>query len=44
MDIYSLSIIYSRWNRAKITLAQRMDRVKQKKASYLKKLQEEDDE
>jgi len=28
-----------RWNRAKLTKSQRMDRVKQKKESYLKKLQ-----
>jgi large subunit ribosomal protein L5e len=30
-----------RWNRSKLTLAQRMDRVRQKKASYLKKQEEE---
>ena len=32
-----------RWNRAKMSFAQRRDRVKQKKASYLKKLEEDDD-
>jgi large subunit ribosomal protein L5e len=32
-----------RWNRKKLSLAQRNDRVKQKKASFLKKLEENDD-
>lgn len=32
-----------RWTRAKLSVAQRMDRVKQKKASYLKKIGEADD-
>ena len=32
-----------RWNRAKMSLAQKKDRVKQKKASFLKKMEEEDD-
>lgn len=32
-----------RWNRIKLSKKQRDDRVKQKKAAYLKKLQEEDD-
>lgn len=31
-----------RWNRSKMSLAQRRDRVKQKKAAYLKKLQEDE--
>jgi len=31
-----------RWNRAKLSLAQRKDRVKQKKAAYLKKLEADD--
>jgi len=32
-----------RWNRAKMSKKQREDRVRQKKAAYLKKLEEEDD-
>jgi len=32
-----------RWNRAKMSLQQRMDRVKQKKAAFLKKQEEEED-
>merc|ERR1712198_65766 len=32
-----------RWNRTKMSLAQRRDRVKQKKAAFLKKMEEEDD-
>lgn len=32
-----------RWTRAKLSVSQRMDRVKQKKASYLKKIGEADD-
>lgn len=31
-----------RWNRAKLSKAQRVDRVKQKKASFLKKLHSTD--
>ena len=30
-----------RWNRAKLSLKQRKDRVRQKKEAYLRKLQEE---
>ena len=33
-----------RFNRAKMSLAQRKDRVEQKKAAYLKKMEEEDDD
>ena len=33
-----------RWNRRKMSSAQRKDRVKQIKVSYLQKLQEEDDD
>lgn len=36
-------VTVKRWNRAKLTLSQRQDRVRQKKESYLKKLEEEDD-
>ena len=31
----------ARWNRAKLSLKQRRDRVRQKKEAYLRKLQEE---
>ena len=39
----SLSLSLSRWNRKKLSFKQRRDRVKQKKAAYLKKLQEAND-
>lgn len=37
-------IFVNRWNRAKISIKQRKDRVKQKKVAYLKQLEAEDDE
>lgn len=33
--------VKKRWNRAKLTLSERKNRVAQKKASYLKKISEE---
>lgn len=37
-----LALILFRWNRCKMSLQQRRDRVKQKKAAFLKTLQAED--
>ncbi|WP_411026552.1 hypothetical protein, partial [Salmonella sp. s54395] len=36
-------VTVKRWNRAKFTLSQRQDRVRQKKEAYLKSLKEDDD-
>lgn len=35
---------FTRWRRAKMSVQQRKDRVKQKKAAFLKKMQEGDEE
>jgi len=40
----SKEVKVKRWNRAKMSKAQREDRVKQKKAAFMKQLQAEDDE
>ena len=42
-DLAECALRVCRWNRAKLSKAQRMARVKQRKAAYLKKLENDDD-
>ena len=42
--VFVRSFCVFRWNRAKLSLKQRKDRVRQKKASFLAKQQTEEDE